>query len=112
MSQIQNPRPKPQRINIELGEAESEGIYANLTMINQSGSEFVIDFARIMPGRPKAKVYTRVIMAPPTVKAFLRGLEQNLKRFEELHGPIGEAGSRGAIGFQPGDEADSDKTSN
>jgi hypothetical protein len=100
MSQGDKVTPRPQRISIELGDTESEGVYANLTMINQSGSEFVLDFARIMPGRSKAKVYARIVMAPPNVKAFLRGLEQNLKRFEELHGPIGEPSARGPIGFQ------------
>jgi hypothetical protein len=98
------PGPAPQRISIEIGENEAEGIYANLTMINQSLSEFVIDFARIMPGRPKAKVYARIIMAPPNVKAFLTGLQHNLKRFEELHGPIGEEAGKSPIGFQQGGE--------
>ncbi|MBN2171035.1 MAG: DUF3467 domain-containing protein [Candidatus Krumholzibacteriota bacterium] len=102
MSQPTQPPQVPQRIQIELGEAEAEGLYANLTMISQSGSEFVIDFARVMPGRPKAKVYARVVMAPPNVKALLRGLEQNLKRFEDLHGAIGEPGSKTNIGFQSG----------
>jgi len=103
MSQPNQPPHPPQRIQIELGDVEAEGLYANLTMISQSGSEFVIDFARIMPGRQKAKVYARVVMAPPNVKSFLKGLEQNLKRFEEMHGPIGEPGTRSNIGFQSGE---------
>ena len=113
MSQNPTPPAPPQRISIELPEQESEGVYSNLTMINQSGSEFVIDFARIMPGRPKAKVYARIIMAPPNAKAFMRGLEANIKRFEELHGAIGEPGSKGgAIGFHPEDETSSGRPSN
>ncbi len=103
MSQTKNPQQQPQRINLELGEVEAEGLYANLTLINQSGSEFVLDFARIMPGRPKAKVYARVIMAPPNAKAFLKGLEQHIKRFEDLHGPIGDPRDQAAIGFQSGE---------
>ena len=100
MSKVNSTPPnKRQRISIELGENEAEGFYSNMTMINVSGSEFVIDFARLMPGRTKAKVYSRIIMAPPNAKAFLKGLEQNLKKFEELHGVIGDPTGRDNIGF-------------
>ena len=55
---------QPQQINIELGEKEAEGIYSNLAIITHSTAEFVIDFTRMLPGVPKAKVYARVIMTP------------------------------------------------
>lgn len=87
MAEIKNPN-QPQRLEIELGEAEES--YANITLINQSSNEFVLDFARLMPGRPKALVHSRVIMAPANVKALLKGLEQHVQRYEELHGKLPE----------------------
>ena len=86
MAEIQNAQP--QRLEIELGDAEEH--YTNVTLINQSSNEFILDFARVMPGTPKARVHARVIMAPANVKALLKGLEQHVKRFEELHGPLPE----------------------
>ena len=105
MSEPKPPVPTPQRINIELGDAEAEGIYANISLINQSASEFVLDFARITPGKPKAKIHARIIMTPLNAKAFLRGLEQNVKRFEDLHGPLGDPGTKIGIGFQSDESA-------
>ena len=99
MSQTKPPTGQPQRISIELGDAEAEGTYANISLINQSASEFIIDFARIMPGKPKAKVQARIIMSPLNAKAFLKGLEQNIKRYEDMHGSLGEVNPKG-IGFQ------------
>ena len=57
--------PNPQnQINIELGEKEAEGIYSNLALISHSPSEFIIDFARVLPGVPKAKIYSRIVTTP------------------------------------------------
>jgi len=53
-----------QQINVELSEEVAEGVYCNLAMIAHSNSEFVIDFIRMMPGVPKAKVKSRVIITP------------------------------------------------
>lgn len=75
-------------INVELGEKEAEGIYSNLALITHSPSEFVLDFARILPGTPKAKVYARVVMTPQHVKLLLKALEENIKKFEERFGEI------------------------
>jgi len=79
---------KPKELNIELGEKEAEGIYANFVVINHSGAEFVIDFTRLLPGVHKAKVFSRIIMTPQHCKAFAEALNKNLKRFEEKHGKI------------------------
>lgn len=76
----------------------AEGIYSNLVVISHSPSEFVIDFARIMPGLDGARVLSRIIMTPDHTKRLLQALEENLKRFEYQHGDIplpeqdGEAG--------------------
>jgi hypothetical protein len=91
-------------VNIEIGDKEWEGIYSNFVIITHSASEFVLDFARMLPGAQKAKVFSRVIMTPQHAKALMGTLEQNLKRYEADHGEIklvpGDL-NRGPIGFQP-----------
>jgi hypothetical protein len=79
---------KPQRINVELGEKEAEGIYANMAMITHSPSEFIIDFARLMPGSTKAKVQARIIMTPQNLKSFHNALRDNITKYEGQYGPI------------------------
>jgi hypothetical protein len=76
------------KINIELGEKESEGVYSNMALIAISPQEFVMDFARIMPGRDKAKVYSRIIMTPPHAKMLHKALEDNIKKYENQFGQI------------------------
>lgn len=96
--------PEPQRtVNIEIGDKEWEGVYSNFVIITHSTSEFVLDFARMLPGAQKAKVFSRIIMTPQHAKALLATLEQNVKRFEAEHGEIKLVPndlSRGPIGFQ------------
>lgn len=82
---------KPNQINIELSEEVAQGIYSNLAVITHSTSEFVIDFVRIMPGVPKAKVKSRVVLTPEHAKRLLMALQDNIKKFETLHGPIRNA---------------------
>jgi hypothetical protein len=81
-------QPRPQQISIELGDKEAEGIYANLAMIVHSPTEIVMDFARIMPGMPKSKVLSRIIMTPMHAKLLLKALEDNIKKFEKQFGEI------------------------
>lgn len=76
------------QINIELSEDVAEGIYANLAMIAHSNSEFVIDFIRLMPGVPKAKVKSRVVITPEHAKRLLNALNDNIKKYEDTFGPI------------------------
>lgn len=76
------------QINIELDEVTAEGIYSNLAIINHSASEFVIDFVTIMPGTPKAKVKSRIILTPQHAKRFLKALGENIHRFEVTNGEI------------------------
>ena len=77
-----------QQINIQLDEKESSGEYANFLFVTHSPAEFVLDFTRILPGVPKAKVHSRIVMAPQHVKAFLGALNENIKKFESKHGEI------------------------
>lgn len=76
------------QINIELDEKIAEGIYSNLAIINHSASEFVMDFVTIMPGVPKAKVKSRIVLTPQHAKRFLNALAENIQRFEKAHGEI------------------------
>ncbi|MBO3273412.1 MULTISPECIES: DUF3467 domain-containing protein [Hymenobacter] len=78
----------PNAINIELPEDIAEGQYANLAMIAHSSSEFVIDFIRLMPGLPKAKVKARIVITPEHAKRLLAALADNVERFEQTFGPI------------------------
>ncbi len=78
------------QLNIELPEEVAEGIYSNLAVISHSNSEFIIDFIRMVPNVPKAKVKSRVIITPQHAKRLLKALSENVKKFEAQHGKIGE----------------------
>ncbi len=96
--------PPAQQINIELPPEQAEGIYSNLAIITHSASEFVLDFTRIMPGVPKARVYARIIMTPQHAKSLLKALEENIKRYENQFGEIkiyDSGTSPRSFGFQP-----------
>ncbi|MBU2525284.1 MAG: DUF3467 domain-containing protein [Bacteroidetes bacterium] len=80
-----------EKLNIELDEQMAEGIYSNLAIINHSASEFVLDFISIMPGRPKAKVKSRIILTPQHAKRLVRAISDNIKKFERQFGDIEEA---------------------
>ncbi|MDG1659937.1 DUF3467 domain-containing protein [Winogradskyella sp.] len=81
-------QPKQGQINIELDADVAEGTYSNLAIINHSVSEFVVDFVNIMPGVPKNKVKSRIILTPQHAKRLVKALSENVKRFEKAHGPI------------------------
>jgi Protein of unknown function (DUF3467) len=76
------------QINIELDEKVAEGIYSNLAIINHSASEFVVDFVTLMPGIPKAKVKSRIVLTPQHAKRFLKALGENIHRYELANGEI------------------------
>jgi Protein of unknown function (DUF3467) len=82
------PAQAQNQINIELSEEIAEGIYSNLAMIAHSNSEFVIDFIRLMPGVPKAKVKSRIVITPEHAKRFLMALKDNIDKYETSFGPI------------------------
>lgn len=96
-----NRQAPPQTLNVELGEKEAEGIYSNFVVISHSLSEFVLDFARVLPGSPKSKVFARVVMTPPHVRGLLAALEQNVKKYEDQFGKIKTLGDNASkeIGF-------------
>jgi hypothetical protein len=76
------------QINIELSEDIAEGIYSNLAMIAHSNSEFVIDFIRLMPGVPKAKVKSRIVITPEHAKRLSNALIDNIRKYEDTFGDI------------------------
>lgn len=79
-----------QQFNIELNEETAEGVYSNLVMISHSPEEFILDFIRVMPGVPKARVKSRIIITPQHSKRLLRALADNIEKYEGAHGEIEE----------------------
>lgn len=76
------------QLNIEISEEVAEGTYANLAIITHSHAEFVVDFVNVMPGTPKSKVKSRIILTPMHAKRFLKALEDNVNRYEAANGTI------------------------
>jgi hypothetical protein len=90
------------QINIELSEEMAEGTYANLAMIAHSNSEFVIDFIRLMPGVPKAKVKSRIVMTPEHTVRFLQALKENVERYQDAFGDIRDMSDMPKVPFNFG----------
>ena len=76
------------KFQIELPAEIAQGEYANLAIITHLSSDFVVDFARLLPGVPKAQVRSRVILAPEHAKRLLLALQENIVRYEREFGPI------------------------
>lgn len=90
MKDNKNQEQAPNQINIELTDEVAEGIYSNLAMISHSPTEFVVDFVRIMPNTPKAKVKSRILLTPQHAKRFCKAMMENIKRYEQTFGTIEE----------------------
>ena len=78
----------PDQLNIEISEEVAEGTYSNLVIITHSNAEFILDFINVMPGNPKNKVKSRIILAPMHAKRLLGALADNVHRFESENGEI------------------------
>jgi len=85
-------KPAPKNISVELREQEAEGIYANLALITHSASEFILDFARIMPGMPKARIHARIVMTPQNFKNLQRAITENIDKYEAQYGTVNVQG--------------------
>ena len=83
-----NEKDNKQGLQIELTPDVAQGEYANFAIITHSSSDFVLDFARVLPGVPKAAVKSRVILAPEHAKRLLAALQENIMRYERAFGPI------------------------
>ena len=103
--EISMDQGQTRKLSVEVGEKEGEGIYSNFVLITHNPSEFLLDFARVMPGVPKAKVYARILMNPQHVKSLEKVLSENIKKYESRFGKItvqGQEEEERNIGFQLG----------
>lgn len=78
----------PNQLNIEISEEVAEGTYANLAIITHSHAEFVVDFVNVMPGTPKSKVKSRIILTPQHAKRLMKALIENVQKYEAVNGAI------------------------
>jgi len=100
---MDNEQPQSQQLQIELGEKEAEGIYSNLAIITHSPAEFIVDYTRVTPGVPRARVLSRIIMTPQHMKLLLNAMRENIDRYEEQYGEIRVDGqSSNPFGFRTG----------
>lgn len=81
-------KPSQQGFQLELSPDIAQGEYANLALITHSSSDFILDFARMLPGVPKPQVRSRVIMAPEHAKRLLMALQENVYKYEQQFGKI------------------------
>lgn len=83
----QTAQPQAMQVNVELP-GDLEAIYANFALITHSPSEVILDFARVLPGAPKARVHARLVMTPMNAKGLYRALGENLDNYEKQFGAI------------------------
>lgn len=76
------------KLEIQLDEETAQGVYANLAVVNHTDAEFALDFIFVQPQEPRAKVRSRIITSPKHVKKLIAVLQENLARFEQVHGPV------------------------
>jgi hypothetical protein len=88
----------PPRINVRPESADGE--YSNVALVSFSQAEFVIDFARHMPGVPAASLKARVILSPHRVRSLIAALESQVKAYESRFGKLEESEPQAGIGFQ------------
>ncbi|MBR1712518.1 MAG: DUF3467 domain-containing protein [Alloprevotella sp.] len=101
---MDNNMPKENQLQLELSPEIANGTYANLAILSHSHAEFIADFARVMPGIPKAPVVSRLILAPEHAKRLLFALQDNVMKYEKQYGTIElpehrQAGGRTATPF-------------
>lgn len=97
------PKQAGAQVSVQIDPKEAEGIYSNLVLLAHSSSEFILDFARMLPGLQRAKVVSRIIMTPQNAQALLKALEARIGSFETQFGKIrsgGEETSTRDIGFK------------
>ena len=81
------PAPSP-KLQVQIDEDVSQGVYSNLVLLNHTENEFILDFAFIQPSNGRAKVRARVISSPRHTKRLLQALQKNIERYEERFGTI------------------------
>ena len=108
---MQKQQPPQQQIQVELDESAAEGIYSNFVLTGNTAAEFILDFARMLPGLKKAKVFSRIIMTPQSAKSLEKVLTRTIEQYEKSFGEIKVHGGKDAsqIGFQAPLEEPEDK---
>jgi len=99
---MQKPSEMPvqeRQIRIEIDDTVADGVYANLAFISSNNSEFVLDFARFLPGNTRGKVLSRIVLGPIHAKGFLGSLQEAVENFEKTNGSISPEPSQKNIGF-------------
>lgn len=96
-----NNQQQQQGFSIELKPEVAQGVYANLALITHSSSDFILDFACMLPGVPKPTVRSRVIMAPEHAKRLLQALQENVYKYEQQFGKIQLPGMEGGRTIAP-----------
>jgi hypothetical protein len=84
---MKTPHRRQMQVNIEVP-PDLDAIYANFALITHTASEIIIDFARVLPNTPKAKVHARIITTPMHAKLLLRALTENLEKYEAQFGEV------------------------
>lgn len=87
---MEEKKPQELKLDIQLDEETAQGVYANLAVVNHTDAEFILDFVFVQPQVPRAKVRSRVITSPRHLKRLLLALQDNVRRYEEMFGPIEE----------------------
>ncbi len=85
------PKPAPKQLNLHLPEDIAGGVYSNLTLVNHTQGEFILDFVFIQPMEPRARVRSRVVVNPQHAKRFLAAMADNVSKYEARFGPIAES---------------------
>jgi hypothetical protein len=80
-------------LKINIAQDKAQGVFANLALISHTPTEFVLDFAQIMPGVPQANVVSRVIVTPDQAKKILGALQNNIGQYEQKFGTIQPIGA-------------------
>ena len=81
-------KKNPQKIKIEIDEKTGQGDYVNFAVVTHSLAEFILDFIKVLPGVPKSKVQSRIIISPVHAKTFSKALQDNIDKFEKKYGEI------------------------
>ena len=85
---MNEPQKPHVRLQIQIDDDVSQGIYTNLALVNHTETEFTIDAMYVQPQQPRAKVRARLISSPQHTKRLLKALEENIRRYEERFGTI------------------------
>jgi hypothetical protein len=99
-------QPQGQQIRIEIDDSVADGTYANLSFISANSAEFIVDFARFLPGNTRGKVISRIVLTPAHALALFKSLKSAVENHEKQFGPIKGETSNKNIGFNIGEPGD------